>query len=506
MKLSRYTLKNINPDKVSIPDEAVFELPEKVLQFGTDVLLRGLPDYFIDKANRQDFFNGRIVVVKSTSQGDSSAFDKQDSLYTFCIRDLQNGNKVEENIINSAISRVLDADTEWKQVLDCAHNQNIQIIVSNTTEAGIKLVQEDILRHPPASFPGKLLAFLYERFHAFGGSDRSGMVIVPTELIPDNGTKLEAIVLELAHLNGLEDEFIAWLENYNHFCNSLVDRIVAGKPNAEIQEAIYEELGYTDQFIIMSEAYRLWVIEGNDAVKSCLTFTQADEGIMITSSIDVYRELKLRLLNGSHTLSCGLAFLAGYDTVKEAMNDEGVSSFISHLMLHEIAPAIPYPVDAVAAQAFGNKVLERFRNPYLQHQWMDISLQYSAKMKIRCLPVLLHHYSEQETVPELFALGFAAYLYFMKSVKQVGDKFYGERSGKDYPINDDQAEIYYKRWKSLSTDALVKEVLRDRTFWGTELNILPGFEQAVTDKLNLIIQYSPREAINAVYSTKEVVA
>ncbi len=212
MKLSAYTLKNISSANITVPDESLLELPEKVLQFGTGMLLRGLPDYFIDKANRMEIFNGRIVIVKTTSRGDAGAFDKQDGLYTVCVRGLQDGKKIEENIINSSISRVLNAANEWEQILECAHNQSLQVIISNTTEVGIKLVNDDIRRHPPVSYPGKLLAFLYERFTAFNGSEKSGFVIVPTELIPDNGKKLESIVLELAHLNGLEDDFIEWVE------------------------------------------------------------------------------------------------------------------------------------------------------------------------------------------------------------------------------------------------------------------------------------------------------
>ena len=189
MILSRYTVKNIGNPSIAVPDEAMFELPEKVLQFGTGVLLRGLPDYFIDKANRQGIFNGRVVVVKSTSQGDSSAFEKQDGLYTLCVRGVQQGEVVEENIINASISRVLSAQTQWEQILECAHSSHLQVIISNTTEVGIQLVNDDIRRHPPVSYPGKLLAFLYERFRAFEGSSSSGLVIVPTELIPDNGKK-----------------------------------------------------------------------------------------------------------------------------------------------------------------------------------------------------------------------------------------------------------------------------------------------------------------------------
>ena len=502
MILSRYTLKNINHEQITVPDELLFELPEKVLQFGTGVLLRGLPDYFIDKANRQGIFNGRIVVVKSTSQGDSSAFDKQDGLYTLCVRGLQNSEKVEENIINSSISRVLNASDEWEQILECAHNANMQIIISNTTEVGIQLMTDDVRHHPPKSFPGKLLAFLYERFKAFGGSEHSGMVIVPTELIPDNGKKLESIVLELAHLNGLEEEFIEWIEKHNRFCSSLVDRIVPGKPDAEFLSAIEKQLGYSDDLLAMSEAYSLWAIEGDEQVKKSLSFASADEGVLIEPNIDIYRELKLRLLNGTHTLSCGVAFLTGCETVKQAMDDELISSYITGLMQNEIAPAIPYDMDIKTAQNFGSKVLERFRNPQIKHQWISITMNYSSKMKMRCIPVLLKHYENNETPPELIALGFAAYLCFMKPVLKKGDQYYGEWKGQAYLINDERAEIFYKRWRELTSVALAQQVLRDHAFWEEDIHALPGFVQSVIDKLNLILNNGMKEAIEIVHSKK----
>jgi tagaturonate reductase len=506
MILSCYTLKNINRDLVTVPDESLFELPEKVLQFGTGVLLRGLPDYFIDKANRNGIFNGRIVVVKSTSQGDSSAFEKQDGLYTLCVRGLKEGEKIEENIINSSISRVLSAADEWEQVLECAHNQQMKVIISNTTEVGIQLIHDDVRQHPPKSFPGKLLAFLYERFKAFGGSEHSGMVIVPTELIPDNGKKLESIVLELAHLNGLEDAFIEWIERYNIFCNSLVDRIVPGKPEPGLQSQIEAQLGYTDSLLIMSEVYRLWAIEGNEQVKNVLTFAQADEGVIIKPNIDIYRELKLRLLNGTHTLSSGLAFLSGFQTVKQAMDDEVMASFISGLMQTELAPSIPYEVNLATAQSFGKQVLDRFRNPHIKHLWINITMQYSSKMKLRCIPVLLKHYQNANSVPELFALGFAAYLHFMKAVTKRGEQYYGELNGETYLIQDDQAETFYKKWAGLSTTSLVKEVLGDVSFWEEDLNALPGFTEAVTNQLNLMISNGVKETMEAVLSKKVVAA
>ena len=504
MILSRYTLKNISSKNIDIPGEPMFDLPEKVLQFGTGVLLRGLPDYFIHKANSKGIFNGRIVVVKSTSKGDSSAFEKQDGLYTLCVRGLENGKKVEENIINSSISRVLSASEDWKQILECAHNPAMQVIVSNTTEVGIQLVNDDIRKHPPVSFPGKLLSFLYERYHAFNGSEESGMVIIPTELIPNNGKVLESIVLEQAHLNGLEDKFIEWLESYNHFCTSLVDRIVPGKPDADVLESLQNELGYKDDLLVMSEVYRLWAIEGDEKIKKVLSFAKADAGVVIEPDIDLYRELKLRLLNGTHTISCGLAFLAGCETVKQAMDDKVVSGFIADVQ-NEIIPAIPYEVDADVAKEFGGKVLDRFRNPHIKHQWIGITVQYSSKMKLRCIPVLAEHYKKFQNPPELFALGFAAYIYFMKPVKASNGKFYGELDGTEYPIQDDYADVFMKRWE-LKPEEVVKEVLNDSEFWGESLNTFPGFYNAVTDKLNLLMNNGAKEAVEFVQSKKESIA
>ena len=498
MILSRYTLKNISSAAVSKPDEALFELPEKVLQFGTGVLLRGLPDYFIDKANRQGIFNGRIVVVKSTSQGDTSSFDKQDGLYTVCVRGLEDGVKVEENSINAAISRVIAANEEWEKVLECAHNRDMQVIISNTTEVGIQLINDNIRHHPPKSFPGKLLAFLYERFRAFDGSAKSGMVIIPTELIPDNGKKLESIVLELAHLNSLEDEFIEWLEQHNRFCSSLVDRIVPGKPGDEAAIAIERNLGYKDELLTMSEVYRLWAIEGDDHVKAILSFCKADEGVVIAPDIDSFRELKLRLLNGTHTLSCGLAFLAGCETVKDAMDDALLSHYIEDLMMQEIAPNIPYDISNETAKAFGRKVLDRFRNPHIRHNWISITMNYSSKMKMRIVPVLLKHYERSEAVPELIALGFAAYLFFSKPVEKKGELYFGRFGEHSYPLQDDQAPEFYRRWSGLTTAALVDEVLGNAAYWGADLTTLPGFKQNVTDKLNQIINSGMREAIERI--------
>lgn len=505
--LTRYTLKNIDANAgVSLPPENVFDLPEKVLQFGTGVLLRGLPDYFIDKANRKGVFNGRILVVKSTDSGDASFFDKQDGLYTICVRGVEGGSKIEENIINSSISRVISAKTEWGKVLQCASNPEMNLIISNTTEVGISFIKDDIRLSPPESFPGKLLCFLYERYQFFNGSDESGMVIVPTELITENGKKLESIVLELAHLNGLEESFMDWLENSNYFCNSLVDRIVPGSPGASQKSAIESQLNYNDDLLIIAESYRLWAIESaEEKVKKILSFSKTDEGVVIAPDITKFRELKLRLLNGTHTLTCALALLAGYTTVKEAMDDPEISGFMKNLMLHEIGPAITdNTITQEDTRRFASQVLDRFRNPSIDHKWLSISMQYSSKMKMRTLPVLLNYYERFKSVPEYMALGFAAYLLLMK-VNNSSIGYNGEINGMAYTLQDDKAAYFSEKWKAMPAEQLVENVLNDESLWGTDLTDINGISQAVTVRLQMLIADGAKQTIRNMLTDKTVV-
>ena len=486
------SLPQLSPDLLAQrPDilpgyENLLALPEKVIQFGTGVLLRGLPDYFINKANQQGIFNGRIVVVKSTSTGRTDAFSEQKNVYSHSIRGIENGNQIDEIVINTAISRTLAASASWEEILKCAQNPDIKIAISNTTEVGIQLTDDDLFASPPTSFPGKLTAYLYERYKTFKGSAESGMVIIPTELIVGNGTKLKEIVLEQASRHNLGVAFVEWLEFNNHFCNSLVDRIVPGKPDAETISDLTVRQGFKDDILIASEVYSLWAIEGGDHVNSVLEFAKADKGVVIAPNIDLFRELKLRLLNGTHTLASGYCYLHGLDTVRESMENPETAGYIADVMLKELAPAIPYELDLSKAEEFGNQVLDRFRNPFIRHQLIDITVQYTAKMKMRNIPTLLNHYQKSDQVPVLFAKGFAAFLQFMKPVLHKDDSFFGDRNGQLYPIRCDSAAYFDEKWKNASSPLdLAEQVLSDAELWGHDLTLLPGFADAVKENMTV---------------------
>jgi tagaturonate reductase len=278
--------------------------------------------------------------------------------------------------------------------------------------------------------------------------------------------------------------------------------IVTGMPDPETKKEIEKVLGHRDDLLTICEVYRLWAIEGNAAVKKIVSFEEADEGMIITPDIDLYRELKLRLLDGTHTLSFGIAFLAGIQTMKEAMENASMDQYIRSLMQSEIGPYIPYPVEKDTVSAFITTVSDLFRNPHIQHFWKNITLNYTQKLKARCVPVLLNYYGKNDCVPDLFVLGFAAYFAFMTPVSQNGKEYSGDLHGRPYIIQDEVAQNFYVLWQQATAEKIIHEVLKNESFWGTDLSVLPGFEQAVHVQFNNIIRNGMKPTLEIVLSNK----
>lgn len=458
------SLKNVRRVSVhpslSIPYDAQFQLPDKVLQFGTGVLLRGLPDYFIEKANQKGVFNGRIVVVKSTDTGDISSFQEQDNLYTLSIRGIKNGQNIDEDIICSAISKILQANTQWSEVLNYAANPSIQIIISNTTEAGLQYVEEKLTHEPSISFPGKLTQCLYHRYVKLGHSPESKIVVLPTELLTDNGIILKKIIEKLIHFNDYPRSFGDWVNEKVIFSNTLVDRIVPGKLSNEAQKILFEKYGYTDSNAIMCEPYALWAIEGGQEVHDLLTFSGANDEIKIVPDISQFKELKLRILNGSHTLLCAKAIAEGFETVYLAMSDPKFKKYAEELIFEEILPSLPKDIKKEDKLSFAKDVIDRFSNPNIEHKWTSIAVQYPMKLTIRVLPLLK---SYRQTI------GFSP----TKMVECIKEALYFLLNNEDTQMDDiSKATIKKINLSSSSTEEKVKLLLKEESIWGEDFYVL----------------------------------
>jgi tagaturonate reductase len=481
---------------LTLPTAAQLALPERAVQFGTGALLRGLVDALLDDANRKGLFGGRLVMIGSTGSGRDRAINDQGGLFTLVVQGLVNGAARRDFQVVSSVSRALAASTQWPDVLRCAENPELELIFSNTTEIGIVLDETDARSAPtdaaPRSFPAKLTAFLLHRARWCRYDTARAPIVIPTELIEDNGIKLRDIVRTLASRWETEPEFLAWLDAVR-FCNTLVDRIVPGAPSEQYAGELRRLLPYDDGMMTIAEPYRLFAIEGDAALRERLRFADADEGVIVAGSITPYRLRKVRLLNGAHTSFVSLAILAGCRTVREAVEHPAVGSFLRAVLLDEIVPSLDVP----GAEGFAREVLGRFANPYLQHQLWDITLQGTTKFRVRVVPSILDHVRLTGSVPRALALGFAGFLAFQQGTLQEVRR----RGGESVPA-DAAGEPIRARWSDVDDSpaalgSFVRSIASDAELWGADLAAIPGFAEVVTEDLATIREHGAFAAIES---------
>jgi tagaturonate reductase len=451
--------------------------PEKILQFGTGILLRGLAGDIIQRANDQEGYNGKIVVVKSTSN-DVREFAEQDNLYTIQVKGIENGKTVDEQSINQSISRVIAANSHWHEVLEVAGAGNLKVIISNTTEAGL-IYRDEVLKEGecPESFPAKVFACLYHRYKKYAGDTSKGIVILPLELVHENGAKLKEFVLKHAENNNVEKGFMKWLHEANFFCNTIVDRIVPGKTEKEdlLKTASLE---YIDHLHVTAEPYYLLAIEGAKDISEKIEFGKSSPGFVIAESIEDRKEQKLRILNGSNSLVASPALQAGLVTTYDTMYDPEIEQYTTRLIYDEILPTIQDKCPE--AEDFAGQVLDRFRNPFIRYPLKNICFQATSKMNSRVMETINRQYDLKQEIGPLTLTGLASYfIYYTPAGKKESGEFYGSLHGEEYSYRDDQAhavlEEMYRLRENGGNDpgGAIAKILSNRNLFQVNPDALP---------------------------------
>lgn len=454
------------------------ERPIKVLQFGEGNFLRAFVDWIIEDLNEKGIINANVVVVQPTPAGRVQALSEQDGLYTLCLEGIENGEKVQSRRVIDVLGDFVDPYTQYEKYLGYASSEDLEVIVSNTTEAGIALDTSDTdFSACPKSFPGKLLAFLKARYDHFAGAADKGLAIVPCELIDHNGDELKRVLNELAKINGMDGAFIDWLNTANHFTSTLVDRIVPGYPR-DNAAAICEETGFEDNSIVKGEIFHLWVLQKEPFVQERLPADKSGLNVIFADDITPYKQRKVKILNGSHTSMVPIAYLCGIDTVREAVTDEDVGRFIRDLVNEEIKPTIELPADEM--DAFASAVMERFMNPYIRHELMSIALNSTTKFRTRLLPSYNDYRAKFGKSPKHILFALASLIVF----------FRGKRGDADIALKDDAA--YLDFWKSVwelgEPDKIAAKVLSADDIWQQSIadddnvNVVAGYIRSIVDK------------------------
>lgn len=451
--------------------------PVKILQFGEGVFLRAFADYAVDIANEENNFNGNIAVILPRS-GKTDRFAKQNNIYTVCLRGQQDGQVYKENRVITSIDSVISARDEYDAFMALAHEDALEFVISNTTDAGITYNEADQFSDcPPSTFPAKLTKFLYERYTYYQGDMQKGLVMVPTELNDDNGQLLKSCVLQYAALWNLDDAFTAWLASACRFVDTLVDRIVAGYPAGNI-DAIQEELGYEDALLDQAEPFSLWVI-GDPSLADKFTIGSDKFHVEFTDNIQAFKEQKVRILNGAHTSMVLGAYLSGLDYVGQCMADPVVRRSLDQTVFGEIVPTVDLPREK--AEAFAKAVYERFENPFVNHALLAISLNSISKWKGRVLPTFKDSVAATGKLPKWLTYSLAALLAFYRSTEEGDGCLIGSRAaGNTYEIHDDAAKLaFIKENAAKPTAEYVQAVMSRSDFWGEDLTAIAGFADAV---------------------------
>lgn len=489
LKRERHTMDTLNESRFKRDHR-----PVKVMQYGEGNFLRGFVDYMLDIANKENVFNGDIVLVKPIEFGNLDFFKQQDCLYTVSLRGLDNGREQVTNHVVTSVAGVVDAYKEYTQYADLAKTEELRFVVSNTTEAGIVYDETDTYEMcPPKSYPGKLTKFLYERYLHFAGDKTKGLIILPVELIDDNGIHLKEIVLKLSEKWNLKEEFVTWLHEACVFCSTLVDRIVTGFPKDEA-EKLWNDFGYIDNLIVTGEPFALWVIESDKEIEGELPLRKAGLPVIFTDNQKPYKQRKVRILNGAHTSFALASYLAGNDYVKESMEDQEIHKFMTQTIYNEIIPTLNLPKEDLLS--FADKVTDRFQNPFIKHSLLSISLNSVSKWKARCLPSLLDYEELFKKLPTCLTFSLAALIAFYEGKEIRNGALVGLRDKQEYLIMDDKDVLeFFLAHSEEDTLPLVVNFLSNSNWWDRDLNQVSGLTDAVAGYLSDIRTTGIREAM-----------
>ncbi len=464
------------------------DAPEKVLQFGEGNFLRAFVNYWFDVSNEKANWNGKCCLVQPIAPGLAKLINEQEGLYTLYLRGNENGQKVDRKRVISSVSRCLNPyeKADFDAMMQVAVSDDLEYVVSNTTEAGIVYDPACALTDEPASsFPAKLTQVLYRRWQA----GKSGLVILSCELIDNNGKELLKCVDQYIDQWALEDAFRAYVNENCTFCSTLVDRIVPGRIRDAAEVARLDaENGYTDPLTDVGEVFGVWNIEGPAWLEEKLPFKRAGVNCPVVPDVTPYKKRKVRILNGAHTGFVLGAYLAGFDIVRECMENDSVRGFMNNMLYNEVVPVLPLAKDD--AEGFAAAVQDRFNNPFVNHELMSISLNSTSKWRARNMPSFLEYIEKFGKLPTCLTMSFAAYIaFFSNDIQELTDAGLVCRrpKGNTYTCSDDRWALeFYWEHRNDPVEALVHAVMTNEQMWGQDLTAIDGFEAATVANLKKI--------------------
>ncbi|MBO4262585.1 MAG: tagaturonate reductase [Clostridia bacterium] len=450
----------------------------KILHYGEGNFLRTFVDAYFDCLNSENVGEYGVYIVKPISFGSLDKFRRQNNKYHIVLRGIRGDGAVEDVYAINCVKDAIDPFVDHDKYISLAGDEDLKIIVSNTTEAGICYNGADKFGDfEGVTYPAKLTQFLYARYKA----GLKGVYLMPVELIDDNADNLKACVKKYIDLWGLPADFAKWNDEQNFYCNTLVDRIVSGYPKDDDTRAHLEKLiGEKDELVSIGEPFGLWAVENKGNIGKYIKDGKHNIEVVLTDDIKYYKKRKVRVLNGSHTNLVPVGLLLGKQTVYDCMTDEKLSSFVTETLNEEIIPFVSDDTQATAA--FAESVKKRFLNPFLNHQLTSIALNSISKWRARDLPSFNDYYVKNGVIAPHLTVGFSYLIALYTLAERRDGKYYANVGAREIQLIDDEKYLsYFAKKKDL------KEFMKDESVWGQDLTEFAGFYEKVSENVSKIL-------------------
>lgn len=473
------------PEGVLTPRYDRQQLQTRIVHFGFGAFHRAHQALLTDRVLNAQGGDWGICEI-SLFSGDRlmSQLREQNHLYTV----LEKGANGNQAIIVGAVKECLNAKLDsLAAIIEKFCEPQVAIVSLTITEKGYcidpatgsldvsnpRIIHD--MQHPtePHSAPGILVEALHRRRER----GLSPFTVLSCDNIPDNGHVVKNAVLGMAEKRAAE--LAAWIQQHVSFPGTMVDRIVPAATEESLDE-ITRELGVADPCAISCEPFIQWVIEDN-FVAGRPQWEVA--GVQMVDDVLPWEQMKLRMLNGSHSFLAYLGYLAGFQHISDFMQDSAFREAAYRLMMNEQAPTLR--ITNVDLSRYAASLIERFANPALKHRTWQIAMDGSQKLPQRMLEGIREHLARGSDWP-LLALGVAGWMRYVSGV---------DDAGATIDIRDPLSEKIRLLVESSSDAERVSALLSLQEVFGTDLVKNPLFVQAIEQAWRRIAQHGAHQAV-----------
>ena len=450
-----------------------------IVHLGIGAFHRAHQAFYTDQVLEKDGGDWAICGVSLKRPEVRDQMVPQDGLYSLVEQDAS-GNPIK---IIGAVKEVLFAPEDPETVLKIMASPDTRVVSLTVTEKGychdpasgrLNFQHPDILNDLKSpSQPASAIGFLVQALSLRRDSGIKAFTVLSCDNLPENGKTLQKLVLEFA--NRRDPDLAKWIEKEATFPCCMVDRIVPATSESDRDE-ISERLGVRDEAMVVTEPFSQWVIE-DDFVNGRPAWENV--GAEMVEDVRPFEEMKLRMLNGTHSTLAYLGYLAGMEYVSEAVQQPVFENFLRNMMKEEIMPTLKLP-ESVDLEQYQNALIERYQNPALKHRLWQIAMDGSQKLPQRLLGTIRDRIATATSFNRL-VLAVAGWMRYILG---------RDEKGNNIEISDPLAEVYRnislesgmlgKETPSVtSINAYVSQILSIKEIFGEDLPDNPHFRNAV---------------------------